>query len=82
MTEDEAKTKWCPMIRFSLGEVAHYSNREEVADASNAKSRCIGSACMMWRISHRMYSKIGADGFPTKDSNEIFEGYCGLAGKP
>lgn len=50
MTEDEAKTKWCPFARYPAvvadpGANVGYPNP---AVASNANSRCIGSACMAW----------------------------------
>lgn len=71
-TEEEAKTKWCPMVRsivlgpsnqfLGIGANADYHHR---GDQTNQCSRCIGSNCMMWR-SH---------------SNPQY-GYCGLAGKP
>ena len=53
MTEDEAKTKWCPFVRTGL--VAGMAVNRHVADAPKAvdgvydETRCIGSACMMWR---------------------------------
>jgi hypothetical protein len=33
ITEQEAKTKWCPMVRSAPNEAAH----------------CVASNCMMWR---------------------------------
>ena len=58
MTEEEAKTKWCPMVRIMFrqdggganswthdnpkGEINAYARMPE-------QSRCIGSGCMMWR---------------------------------
>jgi hypothetical protein len=54
-TEQEAKAKWCPQVRFVpiLDDVAlSPANRlgpEKGGDDYNpAFSRCIGSACMMW----------------------------------
>lgn len=46
MTEDEAKTKWCPEARAPLlGQGGNVPiNRPERCD-----SRCIGSECMAWR---------------------------------
>ena len=41
MTEQEAKTKWCPMMRSSTG--VFDKHREP------ANNDCIGSGCMMWR---------------------------------
>lgn len=40
MTEEEAKTKWCPFARDVDG-----------APTTN----CIGSACMAWRWDHDIY---------------------------
>lgn len=69
MTEQEAKTKWCPMARVEiLGEgcsanrLPDYEslNGEMVRDAS---ANCLGSGCMVWCNGH-------ASG----------KGYCGLAG--
>jgi hypothetical protein len=58
MTEDEAKTKWCPMSRLAGAEsdntVSHSQavfNRLQMPNASISLPSgvlCIGSACMMW----------------------------------
>ena len=66
LTEEEAKTKWCPMAR--LQDVGGTYNRCGPA----ADLYCIASACMMWRkatLNNGDYYKNGA-------------GYCGLASKP
>lgn len=50
MTEDEAKTKWCPFARVE-GPYA-YGNPAINRTAKNQpakNTRCIGSACMAWR---------------------------------
>lgn len=47
MTEEEAKTKWCPMTR-------HIQFQECIVDSRGAyfergkQCRCIASDCMMW----------------------------------
>ena len=49
MTEDEAKTKWCPMARsetWGKGSGISSANRMENGEWFGY---CIGSACMMWR---------------------------------
>jgi hypothetical protein len=49
MTEDEAKTKWCPNVRVNVG--THQTGNRLGAMANGVDSRlaCIGSACMAWR---------------------------------
>ncbi len=51
MTEEEAKTKWCPMVR-DFDETGTSSNccwSEANPDGRNPiYSRCIGSNCMWW----------------------------------
>ena len=52
MTEDEAKTKWCPFVRlkFAATSDAPSCNRDEGQTASfKRQTMCIGSACMAWR---------------------------------
>ncbi len=91
MTEEEAKTKWCPFARvhqrtsFDVGAWETNSNRwadDEAAHPDDMQgtqlgSNCIGSACMAWRWSH---------GFPLPDDppeiSSRYHGLCGLAGKP
>ncbi len=95
MTEEQAKTKWCPFARiFPAGDFWQSSNGRDmtVLQASLAEgdlgnlSRCIGSACMAWR-----WEELG--GFErlldrntpqvwVKSGNSTTDGHCGLAGKP
>jgi hypothetical protein len=57
VTEEEAKTKWCPHVRYMGSDLQECgANRwkqslpVEEPDALNPVAcRCIGSACMMWR---------------------------------
>jgi hypothetical protein len=91
MTEQEAKTKWCPFVRAPhLGTAG--INRQ-VDEQPTPQARCIGSACMGWRWAGAWDANHG--GF-LNDSTDIRErtvagrlmehekavGYCGLAGKP
>lgn len=50
MTEDEAKTKWCPQARIANETGAH--NAEYVGGRVQPSSSCIASACMAWRVLH------------------------------
>lgn len=75
-TEDEAKTKWCPMVRVTVavgpaGDV--YTSDNHGNDGIHPE--CIGSACMVWRWASYEDSAInegGPDDF----------GYCGLVRQP
>lgn len=75
MTEDEAKTKWCPMTLCASSSALTGNRFENVAATyPNQSARCIGTACMMWRqhVPHSM------DPHPEQ---VLGHGYCGLAGK-
>jgi hypothetical protein len=67
MNEADARKLWCPFTR-----VAHLEgmavNRKAKIDRSPIKdeTRCLASDCMAWRW----------------ETDAIFNGYCGLAGKP
>jgi len=84
MTEEEAKTKWCPSARSfsSTGESATAVNQE----AGKPCTPCIASACMMWRWGQYPTAWIcppgGGEGVPTRFAQSNTDGYCGLAGKP
>jgi len=49
MTEDEARTKWCPMSRIIFddeeGGVANLNR-----NGTDTFGLCIASGCMMWRL--------------------------------
>jgi hypothetical protein len=81
MTEDEAKTKWCPYARTVMEwdppvRVVGPFNRDDIVEGSGStsdiisKALCIGSACMAWRSV-----------VPLVNDKEL-HGFCGLAGKP
>jgi len=81
MTEDEAKTKWCPFVQFHMshdGDTATNRDRfvlpetdltRQLCDAVRHNARCVGSECMAWRWEEQQ---------PVEDG----VGFCGLAGKP
>ena len=46
MTEDEAKTKWCPHVRFTSNDERMYDNRPSRHPDTAC---CIASDCMAWR---------------------------------
>jgi hypothetical protein len=75
MTEEEAKTKWCPYARVeswsSEGTATGANFNRTIIDSNPPEARCIGSTCMAWR-KHK-YGQI---------EGERIDGYCGLAGKP
>ena len=76
MTEDEAKTKWCPMVRFND---AGCNRDNQVKNGHNRPYyKCVASSCMMWRSSFT--GEYGAAVVTTKA--EEGHGWCGLAGKP
>lgn len=68
LTEDQAKTRWCPFARVGLdwhfdGQFAHFAaNRNNDGEPIG---RCIASGCMQWRV-----------------ANEAGDGFCGLSGQP
>ena len=86
MTENEAKTKWCPEVRTGLvsGMVVnrHVAKGPYSRDDVYDETRCIGSLCMAWRWiipSHDVVLEARAIGFEPMLKNR---GYCGKAGKP
>ena len=78
MTEDEAKTKWCPFARVTIrDDIADSWNRfEDGIEAAVDGSHCIASNCMAWRWG----KKPSADGVLFVEDRE--HGYCGLASRP
>jgi hypothetical protein len=67
MTEEEAKTKWCPFARLTFStEGFAAGNRFDDCAWAEKRALCIGSACMAWRWG----------------DNAETSGSCGLAGKP
>jgi len=81
MTEDEAKTKWCPFARVGhsasgLGSMNRIVN-DDASDAAKAATLCQASACMAWR---RQRSEMDNDGYVNEAPPG--SGFCGLAGAP
>ena len=74
MTEEEAKTKWCPMVRvvYGIGD-----NR----GLFESTTTCIASDCMMWR--NNTIDVMVTTPEDAEIAREHLEGgYCGLSGKP
>lgn len=94
MTEEEAKTKWCPFARVKTWTAENGGGVPDNAASANRThqgrqitgSSCIASACMAWRWGNEADGETPA--YRTtrvKDSPGHFDnaplGYCGLAGK-
>jgi len=59
MTVDEAKTKWCPMVRMSETVEDRNASNCTVCRSRNPQfARCIGPECAVWRL----YTYNGAAG--------------------
>lgn len=77
MTEQEAKTKWCPINAIAIQSTKSYPV-------------CIASDCMMWRWEDengyfkRVTDDMKMSGMDSKEAMECLprEGWCGLEGKP
>lgn len=79
MTEEQAKTRWCPFVRFVFGATDYpagnrFDGDSETAADARSQSLCIASACMAWRVS--IPADPGNSAYPKGDF------YCGLAGVP
>ncbi len=72
LTEQEAKTRWCPLGRVAAaGDDDASSAVNRYSDGSDhPRSACIAGLCMAWRLAH----KDSADGTE--------RGYCGAFGLP
>ena len=86
-TEEEAKTKWCPFTRITSGEGEWHSNRPAYAEVHEKNfDRCIGSACMAWRVhgEDKQAAKAADDKFKLTGERMLVPvlGFCGLAGRP
>ena len=79
MTEDEAKTKWCPHAVASHTDpraMAHHERPQLGLPTETFRHACIGSACMAWRWKRHPESAA------VKMGHGDATGYCGLAGSP
>ncbi len=88
MTEDKAKTKWCPFVRYtadSEGDVAsnRCSNFIVELDIATDASSCIGSQCMAWRWNQSPTDNAQRQQQASDPLGQLRgpHGYCGLAGK-
>ena len=75
MTEDEAKTKWCPTAGAS-----RFNRQDEL---------CMASGCMAWRRNVAMFDRMtgepaipGVAAIGDLEPRYTSHGYCGLAGAP
>jgi len=86
MKEEEAKTKWCPMVRQPIENVLESGsfNRGEGDDYANIKGsskpcNCIASDCMMWKQTDDECKPNPAYASVTEQICEP-AGHCGLGG--
>lgn len=93
MTEEQARTKWCPMGRLVTGTVpgdgtsshnSHQATYNRVVDgaayAFPKGGACMGSNCAAWQWKRVRDDDGGPDGGAVI-LTETF-GYCGAFGKP
>jgi hypothetical protein len=75
-TEQEARKKWCPMVRHpGWMENPGSWNRGEAFNCN-----CIASDCMMWRWTGECKTGVPITSISKHGPTEL--GYCGLGGKP
>ncbi len=92
MTEDEAKTKWCPFVRAILAtkgdnglmDPAPISTFNRIGHENTDRiepcsvTHCIASACMAWRWDRGYRTYLDSENNDVSEST--INGHCGLAG--
>ena len=83
MTEDEAKTKWCPFVRVMALDPRNGGN-PAINRQDYDNFNCIGPACMAWRWNDTSEWIARAEAEFRRTGRRIpkTDGYCGLAGRP
>jgi hypothetical protein len=71
MTEDEARTKWCPFVRAAIisvtaNDIPPHNRASSSSNPDINGINCIASDCMMWRLDDEWIASEN-------------EGHCGLA---
>lgn len=86
MTEDEAKTRWCPFVRLAAPADSQFAGTlgNRIGDDHGGNLCCIASKCMAWRPyeSAAFRDKAAAE-FRHRGYRLVTdEGFCGLARNP
>jgi hypothetical protein len=96
LTEEEAKTKWCPLARVSnpagTAQPANRVMHDGAVLAGLSAFNCIGSVCMAWRwdeppmgFTPDGFVRIATGRLPDAGSvipQKLRQGHCGAFGKP
>lgn len=93
MTEDEAKTKWCPFARTAYIAINKDTGQAIAAISVNRgldlqpseRACCIASACMAWRWTDQYTdTRTGTTATLGSYPPGVLDGtgFCGLAGAP
>jgi hypothetical protein len=77
-TEEEAKTKWCPMVQKRITALFTDGQPDQriKAEVADREDKCIASHCMIWRREKDIYGDDYGKDIPDN------RGYCGLGGTP
>jgi hypothetical protein len=88
MTEDEAKTKWCPLVRVggpmqseAEGTSANRWAGQSISAPQACDYLCIASECMAWRWNGDSPAFAGAGPEDSLDYSSR-KGFCGAFGVP
>ena len=80
MTEEEAKTKWCPSARNQFDGVdGRPACNMRKDDRYNIRIKCIASDCMMWKWNSPSAEAV-YEVLSRGESTVDFGGHCGLTG--
>jgi hypothetical protein len=81
MTEEEARSKWCPFAKIESNSGAAINRPSSFAGTNLCN--CFGSQCMAWKWSLSPEDiKIGANtGSPNWAVTAVPSGYCGFVNK-
>lgn len=80
LTEEEAKTKWCPQMAHHELACDETERRGQTNIGGVIAARCIASECMAWRFEGTRTETVWIDPKPTPqqeaDAAERGESYC------